>query len=107
MLPPDRYVESGMVLMFVLALAPAAPVLAPFAVLYFIVCNPPSWVPTVYRLFKALIFKKVRDRIKFITPASNKEELDLLLRFMTKEQLPAVLGGGNEVPLGEWSYTSA
>ena len=26
--------------MFVLALAPAAPVLAPFAVMYFIVCNP-------------------------------------------------------------------
>lgn len=29
-----------MVLMFVLALAPAAPILAPFAVMYFIVCNP-------------------------------------------------------------------
>jgi hypothetical protein len=38
--PYRWYVESGMVLMFVLALAPAAPVLAPFAVMYFIVCNP-------------------------------------------------------------------
>lgn len=38
--PYRWYVESGMVLMFVLALAPAAPIVAPFAVLYFLVCNP-------------------------------------------------------------------
>lgn len=38
--PYRIYVESGMVLMFVLALAPAAPILSPFAVLYFLICNP-------------------------------------------------------------------
>ncbi|CAB9496984.1 expressed unknown protein [Seminavis robusta] len=38
--PYRWYVESGMVLMFVLALAPAAPIVAPIAVMYFLICNP-------------------------------------------------------------------
>ena len=39
-LPYRIYVESGTVLMFALALAPAAPIVAPFVVLYFLVCSP-------------------------------------------------------------------
>lgn len=39
-MPYRFYVESGVVLMCVLALAPAAPILSPFAVMYFLVCTP-------------------------------------------------------------------
>jgi hypothetical protein len=39
-LPYRWHVESGVVLMCVLALAPAAPIIAPFSVMYFIICNP-------------------------------------------------------------------
>lgn len=39
-LPYRIYVEGGTVLMFALALAPAAPIVAPFVVLYFLVCSP-------------------------------------------------------------------
>jgi hypothetical protein len=38
--PYRIFIESGGVLLFVLALAPAAPIIAPMAVLYFITCNP-------------------------------------------------------------------
>jgi hypothetical protein len=39
-MPYRWYVESAVVLLFVLALAPAAPLVAPFALLYFLVCTP-------------------------------------------------------------------
>jgi hypothetical protein len=38
--PYRIFIEGGGVLLFVLALAPAAPIVAPMAVLYFIICNP-------------------------------------------------------------------
>ena len=39
-LPYRWYVESAIVFLFVMALAPAAPLVAPIALLYFIVCTP-------------------------------------------------------------------
>jgi len=39
-IPYRWYVESGFILMCVLALAPTAPLLSTFAVMYFVICNP-------------------------------------------------------------------
>jgi CRAL/TRIO domain len=61
-----------------------------------LVCNSPSWVQAIWRIFRPLFPKRVVEKTDFITPEKNVKERDRLLKYISLENLPTRYGGKND-----------
>jgi len=64
--------------------------------------NTPHWVHALFATFRPLLPSRVVEKIDIVEPKDNEKEFKRLLRFVSKENLPVVLGGDNPVPPTEW-----
>lgn len=73
---------------------------------YLIGCNPSYWMYGVYKIMTMIFPKKVVKKVRIVKPQTNKEDLDILLRFVTREHLPKAYGGENTTHPRDWPIPS-
>jgi hypothetical protein len=65
-------------------------------------CYPPSFMHKVWALIRAIMPRRIIDKIDLIEPNVNEEERNRLLKHITIEHLPKYFGGENKVPPKDW-----
>lgn len=60
------------------------------------VCNSPSWIQIPWRLLRPLLPTRVVNKFDFITPDTNEEERNRLLKYISEDNLPVRFGGSYE-----------
>ena len=66
------------------------------------ICDPPALVKGLWNVFRAILPKRLLEKIDIINPKKSKKERDRLHKHISDKDLPVVFGGQNQVPIQEW-----
>jgi CRAL/TRIO domain len=61
------------------------------------ICRAPGWVQGIWRVLRVFFPKRLVEKIDFVAPESNARDLNLLLKYISMENLPSRYGGKNQV----------
>jgi hypothetical protein len=70
------------------------------------ICNPPVFLKGLFTIVKAIMPKRVVEKIDMINPKERENERKRLYRHISEEDLPDKYGGKNPVPAAEWKPVS-
>ncbi|CAB9502677.1 expressed unknown protein [Seminavis robusta] len=70
------------------------------------ICNGPSLIWAVWKLFSVIVPKRVKSKFDIISPKDNPKDRKKLFRHLTEEDLPEVYGGKYTVGPEIWGLVS-
>lgn len=59
--------------------------------------NSPSWFQSLWNVLNGILPKRMKEKMNFVDPCKRTKDLDIILRYVSEENLPERYGGNSKV----------